>query len=205
MCFIGCYIFANDFNKIGNIWLVCIYWVLEAAAHFIFTIKYWIVARKVEEMSTNIVDESFGCKFWAIVIVWAVFLFTSTSLFGIDIYYGHTSNKLISSFFTFTVWVPSWIIVGVMVDAFVRLNKQNTHTISKKVIAVQLSANILYAIADGAFAQLYNLNYYWSWYLRVCFEYISLIVLTLTLIDIVKIQLAHQGSDDFNGSLYTLS
>jgi hypothetical protein len=164
---------------------------LEAAAHFIFTIKYWIVARKVQEMSTNTVDESFGCKFWVIVIVWAVFLVTSTVLFGLDIYYGPSIVKPISFWFTVTAWVPCWIIVGVMVDAFVRLNKCNTHTISKKVMALQLSANILYAIADGVFVYLYNIQLYWSWYIRVCFEYISLIVLTLTLIDIVKIQLAH--------------
>ena len=123
MSFVGCYIFANDSKKIGYICLVCIYWVLEAAAHFIFTIKYWIVARKVEEMSTNIVDESFGCKFWALVIVWAVFIVTSTSLYGFDIHYGPGTVKMVTFWYSVTAWVPSWVIVGVMVDAFVRLNK----------------------------------------------------------------------------------
>ena len=89
MCFIACYIFAIYNKKIGYIVLVCIYWVLEAAAHFIFTIKYWIVARKVQEMNTNSVDKNFGCKFWSIVTVWTVFLVIGTSLFGLDTHYGH--------------------------------------------------------------------------------------------------------------------
>ena len=73
-------------------------------------------------------------------------------------------------------------------------------------MAVQLAANILYAIADSAFAYLYNLKIYWSWYMRVFFEIISLVVLTLTMIEIVEIQLDHQDNDDFlNRSLYTVS
>ena len=123
MSFVGCYIFANASKKNGYIVLGCLYWAFEAAAHFIFTIKYWVVARKVQEMSTNIVDESIGYKFWAIVVVWAIFLVISTSLYGIDIHYGHDNVKQISFWFSATVWVPAWINVGVMVDAFVRLNK----------------------------------------------------------------------------------
>ena len=122
MSFVGCYIFANASKTNGYIVLACLFWFLESAAHFIFTIKYWIVARKVQEMSTNTVDESFGCKFWAIVIVWAIFIVTSTSLWGLDIYYGPDTVKMINHWCSITVWVPSWIIVGVMVDAFVRLN-----------------------------------------------------------------------------------
>ncbi|MFM7852081.1 MAG: hypothetical protein ACKO96_09240 [Flammeovirgaceae bacterium] len=178
---------------------------MEAAAHFILTIKYWIVARKVEEISTNIVDKSFGCKLWSIVIVWAVFLFTSTVLFGLDIYYGYNTAVMINYWCSITVWVPSWIIVVVMVDAFVRLNKQNTHTISKKVMALQLAANIVYASADSVYAYMYFREFFWIWYIRVFFEITSLIVLTFTLIDIAKIQLANQSSDNLNGSLYSLS
>jgi hypothetical protein len=123
MSFLGCYIFANASKTNGYIVLACLFWFLESAAHFIFTIKYWIVARKVQEMSTNTVDESFSCKFWVIVIVWAVFIVTSTSLFGLDIHYGLDTVKLVTFWFSVTVWVPSWVIVGVMVDAFVKLNK----------------------------------------------------------------------------------
>jgi hypothetical protein len=72
-------------------------------------------------------------------------------------------------------------------------------------MALQLAANILYASADSAYAYMYFRGLFWIWYIRVFFEITSLIVLTWTLIDIVKIQLAHQGSDDFNGSLYSLS
>ena len=122
MSFVGCYIFANASKTNGYIVLGCLYWFLESAAHFIFTIKYWIVARKVQEMSTNTVDESFSCKFWAIVIVWAVFIVTSTSLYGLDIHYGPGTVKLVTFWYSVTAWVPSWVIVGVMVDAFVRLN-----------------------------------------------------------------------------------
>jgi hypothetical protein len=72
-------------------------------------------------------------------------------------------------------------------------------------MALQLAANILYASADCTYAYMYFREFLWVWYIRVFFEIASLIVLTWTLIDIVKIQLAHQGSDDFNDSLYTLS
>jgi len=72
-------------------------------------------------------------------------------------------------------------------------------------MALQLAANILYASADSAFAYLYNIQLYWSWYIRVFFEIVSLIVLTSTLIDIVKMQFSHQGNDDFYGSHYSLS
>lgn len=56
MLFIACYIFADQGYKVLYIVFCCPYWFLEGAAHFIFAIKYWIVARKIKEINTGKVD-----------------------------------------------------------------------------------------------------------------------------------------------------
>jgi hypothetical protein len=49
--------------------LECPYWFLEGLAHFVFVIKYWVLARKLQEMKTGTVDKYLTLKFNTIVTV----------------------------------------------------------------------------------------------------------------------------------------
>jgi len=64
-------------------------------------------------------------------------------------------------------------------------------------------ANILFALSFSVFT-IFRTAFYWLWYLRLAFESVSLIILTLTLIRIVKLQLYHQ-QHDFENSEYALT
>jgi hypothetical protein len=51
-----------------------------------------------------------------------------------------------------------------------------------------MMANIMYALAYSLFTIL-RTTVNWLWYVRLAFESVSLLILTLTLISIVKLQL----------------
>lgn len=124
------------------------------------------------------------------MLVTTFFLICGAVFFGLSIYFG--SSKWLHICDAISESVPGWIVVGVLVDAFMRLSQNDTHAISKRVIVFQLTANIFYALAFSAFAIFFKMGLYWTWYIKTLFEFISLWVLTLTLIEIVKMQLIYQ-------------
>ena len=83
--------------------------------------------------------------------------------------------------------IPGLIVVLLLVDAFCKMDKEESqYTVSKSVIFVQLSANLLYAAAFSVFTILITEGIYWAWYLKTVFDFISLLILMLILISIVK-------------------
>jgi hypothetical protein len=68
-----------------------------------------------------------------------------------------------------------------------------------------MTANILYALSFSLF-NIVGMRFavFWLWYVRLVFDFISLVILTLTLISIVKLQLENEQFD-FDKSEYTLT
>jgi hypothetical protein len=68
-----CYILSYIFNDRGYFevyaYLLCPYWFLENLAHFIFVIKLWIIAQKLQEINTGTRDKYLGCKLGTIIAV----------------------------------------------------------------------------------------------------------------------------------------
>ena len=111
-----------------------------------------------------------------------LFLISGTIFFAFDILY---SPKWIYYCDAVTEAIPGWIVVAVIIDAFSKMHSSDQQqTISHKVIFVQVTANVIYALAFSAFAILFKI-FPWVWYVKLFFEFFSLLILTFTLISIV--------------------
>ena len=65
------------------------------------------------------------------------------------------------------------VVVAVIIDAFSKMHSSDQQqTISHKVIFVQVTANVIYALAFSAFAILFTI-FPWVWYVKLFFEFFS--------------------------------
>lgn len=119
MCFIICYIFAWQGSTNGYLILECPYWFFEGLAHLVFVIKYWVLARKLQEIRTSKVDKYLPLKLYTIVAVSLLFLTTGTIIFAFDFLY----NNIEWIYYCDVVIeaVPGWIVVALIIDAFSKM------------------------------------------------------------------------------------
>lgn len=119
MCFIICYVFAWQGSKNMFLILECPYWFLEGLAHLVFAIKYWVLAKKLQEIRTGTVDRYLTLKFYTIFVVSLLFLTTGTISFAFDILY----NNMQWIYYCDAVLeaVPGWIVVALIIDAFSKM------------------------------------------------------------------------------------
>lgn len=89
---------------------------MEGLAHLVFAIKYWVLARKLQDIRTSKVDKYLPLKFYTIVAVSLLFLTTGTISFAFDILY--TNIEWIYYCDAVLEAVPGWIVVALIIDAF---------------------------------------------------------------------------------------
>ena len=189
------YIWWND--DLPSYILGGIYNILDETSHCIFAVKYWVLSRQIYHLCNSTEDKNLQKKA-RILLILQFLLIVSTSIALIlmnvsELDFKHKKKGVIAQDVFYSL--PAYISFFILAEALWKLRgfETNKNSLSKYQLAIQFTAGLSFAVAGTVFYIRSSDQGIITiiWYIGTFLDWFSLLILTLTLAEIAKLQLHH--------------